>query len=291
MYPNFTALPWAASYGVFLLIGLVLWWWLSRAQAKHREIDCSHIDLLAPLIILGGVLGSKLFGIISPNDIQISGDQYIVVGRLRLFGWILMGIVVLAVYCRVQGISFLKTADVFAAPSLLAIGLLRLGCFMGGCCWGDVCVSPGQSAGLNDSFLQTQIHTFGWVSGENNPFAIEFPAGSFAHQQHMSCGLLNEASVRSLPVHPVQIYESILVFALFLVVWFGCRKTDSTHGQKCLMALSSYCLVRFLIEFLRADNSIILRGLTFTQLICLLILILTPFLWATIGKKGSAVDL
>jgi phosphatidylglycerol:prolipoprotein diacylglycerol transferase len=286
MYPNFTALPWATSYGVFLITGLALWWWLARVQAKSRELDCSHVDLLAPLIILGGVLGSKFFGVISPNDIQISGDQYIVAGRLRLFGWILMGIVVLAIYCRVHGISFLKTADVFAAPSLLAIGLLRLGCFMGGCCWGDVCVSSGQLAGLNDSFLQPQIHTFGWVSGEHNPLAIEFPAGSFAHQQHVACGLLSEASVRSLPVHPVQIYESILVVALFLVVWFGFPKAGSTHGQECLVALACYSLVRFLIEFFRADNSIILRGLTFTQLICLLALILTPFLWRAISKKG-----
>ena len=110
MQPNFTALPWVTSYGLILLIGLALWWWLARSQAKSRELDCSHIDLLAPLIIFWGALGAKVFGIISPNDIQISGDQYIVAGRLRLFGWILMGIVVLAIYCRVHGISFLKTA-------------------------------------------------------------------------------------------------------------------------------------------------------------------------------------
>jgi phosphatidylglycerol:prolipoprotein diacylglycerol transferase len=285
MHPDFTALPWVTSYGLFLLIGLALWWWLTRVQAKSRELDSSHIDLLAPLIILGGALGSKFFGIISPNDIQISGDQYIEAGRLRLFGWILMGIVVLAIYCRVHGISFLKTADVFAAPSLLAIGLVRLGCFMGGCCWGDVCVSSGQLDGLNDSFLQAQIHTFAWTSGEHNPLAIEFPAGSFAHQQHVACGLLNEASVRSLPVHPVQIYESVLAFALFPVIWFGFRKDDSTHGRECLVALACYSLVRFLIEFFRADNSIVLRGLTFTQLICLLTLILTAFFWATIVKR------
>ena len=110
MYPNFTGLPWVTSYGVFLVTSLTLWWWLSRRQARRAGLDCSHVDLLAPLIILGGMLGSKFFGIISPNDIQISGDQYIVAGRLRLFGWILMGIVVLAIYCRVHGISFLKTA-------------------------------------------------------------------------------------------------------------------------------------------------------------------------------------
>ena len=285
MYPNFTALPWVTSYGVFLIISLTLWWWLARSQAKSAGLDCSHIDLLAPLIILGGMLGAKLFSIISPDDIQVSGDQYWVTGRLRLFGWVLLGVVILAVYCRISRLPFLKAADVFAAPSLLAIGIGRIGCFMGGCCWGDVCASPSQLAALSDGALHAQIHTFAWVSGEHNPLAIEFPAGSFAHQQHLVCGLLNEGSSRSLPVHPVQLYESVLVLGFFLALWFG-FKTISIHGQACLAAMASYSFVRFLIEFFRADNSIVRYGMTFTQFICLLILILSALLWGIICKRG-----
>ena len=289
MFPNFTALPWVTAYGVFLRTSLALWGLLARSQAKRAGLDCSHIDLLAPLIILGDMLGAKLFSIISPDDIQVSGDQYLVTGRLRLFGWILLGVVVLAVYCRITRLSFLKAADVFAAPSLLAIGIGRIGCFMGGCCWGDVCASSSQLAALSDSALHAQIHTFAWVSGEHNPLAIQFPAGSFVHQQHLVCGLLNEGSARSLPVHPVQLYESVLVLGLFPAVWFGFR-TNSIPGRACLAAMASYSIVRFLIEFFRADNSIVLHGLTFTQLICLVTLILSALLWVIIGKRGMEVS-
>ena len=217
------------------------------------------------------------------------GDQYWVTGRLRLFGWILFGVVVLAVYCRITRLPFLKTADVFAAPSLLSIGIGRIGCFMGGCCWGDVCVSSGQLAGLNDSFLQAQIHTFAWTSGEHNPLAIEFPAGSFAHQQHVVCGLLSANATKSLPIHPVQLYESILMFGLFPVIWFGCKK-DYRPGQACLVALAGYSLIRFLIEFFRADNSIILGGMTFTQLFCLLSLAPSILLLISIRKRPRKID-
>ena len=160
---------------------------------------------------------------------------------------------------------------------------------MGGCCWGDVCASSSQLAALSDSALHAQIHTVAWVSGEHNPLAIQFPAGSFAHQQHLVCGLLNEGSVRSLPVHPVQLYESILVLGLFAAVWFG-FKTNSIPGRPCLAAMASYSLVRFLIEFFRADNSIVLYGMTFTQLICLLTLSLSALLWVFSCKRGKEVS-
>ena len=287
MYPNFTGLPWASSYGVFLVTSLFLWWWLTRRQAKNTGFDCSHVDLLAPFIILGGMLGAKLFSIISPNDIQVSGDQYMVAGRLRLFGWILLGLIVMAVYCRLARLSLPKAVDAFAAPSVLAVGIGRIGCFMGGCCWGDVCASPSQLAALSDSSLQAQIHTFAWVCGEHNPVALQFPSGSFAHQQHVVCGLMSADSARSLPIHPVQLYESILMFGLFPAIWLGFKK-DYRPGQACLAALAGYSLIRFLIEFFRADNSIILGGMTFTQLICMLSLAPSILLLITIRKQRNS---
>ena len=88
----------------------------------------------------------------------------------------------------------------------------------------------------------------------------------------------------------MQIYESVLVIALFPVVWFGFRKDYSTHGRACLAVLAGYSSVRFLIEFFRADNSIVIWLMTFTQLICLLILVLTAFLWAATSKRGMEVS-
>ena len=120
MYPNFTGLHWATSYGVFLVTSLTLWWWLSRRQARRAGLDCSHVDLLTPLIILGGMLGAKLFSIISPNDIQVSGDQHFVAGRLRLFGWILLGLIVMAMGTR--WIEFLLPPVVTGAI-VMTIGL------------------------------------------------------------------------------------------------------------------------------------------------------------------------
>ncbi|MCJ7581600.1 MAG: prolipoprotein diacylglyceryl transferase [Candidatus Aminicenantes bacterium] len=67
----------------------------------------------------------------------------------------------------------------------------------------------------------------------NLPWAVKFPGHSF-------------------PVHPTQIYESILNFFnfIFLLVMFKKRKFD---GQVFLLYLINYSMIRFVIEFFRGD--------------------------------------
>jgi len=54
--------------------------------------------------------------------------------------------------------------------------------------------------------------------------------------------------------------------------------------------MASYSIVRFLIEFFRADNSIVLHGMTFTQLTCLLALSLSALLWVISCKRELEVS-
>jgi phosphatidylglycerol:prolipoprotein diacylglycerol transferase len=270
MFPNFTGVSWVTTYGVFLLVGLILWWWTARRQAKAIGLDGSHIDLAAPLIIVGGILGARLLSVISPGDADLAGPHYLAAGRLRLLGWIFVGMMVLAAYCRWTRLSFRKMADVFAAPSVLAVSIVRSGCFMAGCGWGDVCIETSQWNPANESRhgLPVQMQTLPWLSGEQYPLAVRFPADSYACHQHIAAGLLDSHATQSLPVHPVQLYDSGLAFGLFLLIWFGFKKSLG-QGQATLAAIMGYALIRFPSEYLRADNAIILGNMTFTQLLCL----------------------
>ena len=259
---------WLNPYGVCLVVGLLVWWWTSRRQAKQAGIDPSHVDLLAPLIVVMGILGARGLSLISPGDLQVSGHDTIATSRFRLFGWIGFGLITLLAYCRRQRISFLTAADCFASPSVLAVAIGRSGCLLAGCCWGDVCMAPSRLESVADAALVRQIQTLPALCGERIPWAIRYPAGSFAHRQQVTAGLLEPDAQSSLPVHPVQLYESGLLFCL--AGWIGVRsRKRSRAGQGFLLALAGYSLIRFVTEYFRADSPIILGALTLTQLICL----------------------
>ena len=70
---------------------------------------------------------------------------------------------------------------------------------------------------------------------------------------------------------PVQLYEAALLFVVLLALWrFPWR--DYPKGTLVVLVTCTYAIMRFFIEYLRADGSIIVGNLTVTQLQCLLLL-------------------
>ncbi|MBN1589008.1 MAG: prolipoprotein diacylglyceryl transferase [Pirellulales bacterium] len=96
---------------------------------------------------------------------------------------------------------------------------------------------------------------------------------------------------RSLPVHPTQIYSSInaLLICLLLLAYAPFRRRD---GEVFALMLTVYPITRFLLEVIRTDEGSSLRtGLTISQNISLLILLLIVGLWAFVLKqpRGAAL--
>ena len=155
---------------------------------------------------------------------------------------------VLLIYSRLARQPFRTLVDVFALPVIVAISIQRIGCFLAGCCWGDV-VTSDDAWGL----------------------AVQFPAGSFAWEQQVATGQLTTDVVASLPVHPTQLYEAaLLVPVAFLLHRISLKRLPG--GSVALLAVASYALLRFGIEFLRADSLPIIGYLTMAHLLCLLLL-------------------
>jgi phosphatidylglycerol:prolipoprotein diacylglycerol transferase len=76
----------------------------------------------------------------------------------------------------------------------------------------------------------------------------------------------------NVPLWPTQIIESIGYFFLFVLSLFLKKKTNiHTFG----FSLSSYCLFRFLVEFIRATTPVILTfrniQITWVQVVCLVL--------------------
>jgi phosphatidylglycerol:prolipoprotein diacylglycerol transferase len=168
-------------------------------------------------------------------------------GGLVAYGGFLGGFVGSLVYLRKYKIALLPWADV-AVPSL-ASGLMitRIGCYLFGCDFGHPLAktAPG--------FLQ-KLGTFPrWEAGLIDSAATGGPSGSPAWLQHLKKHLISEDATASLPVHPTQLYES-LVGASFLALLLLSRRYQKFRGQIFLIFTFAYGVCRFLLEMLRADD-------------------------------------
>jgi phosphatidylglycerol:prolipoprotein diacylglycerol transferase len=106
----------------------------------------------------------------------------------------------------------------------------------------------GQSIGRIGCFMSGCCYGKPWTG----PLAVQFP-----HLDHLR--------------HPTQIYESVAMFGVFLVLlWFRKRRTRA--GQVALLYVILYAPTRFGIEFFRGDNPEVLMGLTISQVVSVLAL-------------------
>jgi phosphatidylglycerol:prolipoprotein diacylglycerol transferase len=268
MYEHFPGFSWMTPYGVMMVLACVFAWALARQRAKQVGIDPSHVDLALPLAFIGGAFFAGALGWFVPDELQLAGNVFVAEGRLRLYSVAMVALGILFAYSRATGLPLRRLADLVALPALAFMGIVRVGCYLAGCCFGDVSGHGDLLALIQDPRLRLQLQTLGTGSSESLPWAVQFPAGSFAYQQHQALGLLEPWATSSLPVHPVQLYETLLLALLGLAL-VKFRPRFRRSGDEALTVLALYALLAFALEFLRADNTLVLGPLTINQLICL----------------------
>ena len=249
MHPDLGNQQWITSYGLFLLLACLICWWLARRGARRAALDPTHMDLLVPTAIAAGLLVVVLL-----TD-----------SRVRVFPLISGGIAVTFIYGRVTRLPVGQLLDVLAIPTLAALLVQRFGCFLAGCCWGDIAIHDDWLAVIANTNLGTQLQTLPWAAGDWVVTAVTFPAGSFAYEQHLAAALITGDELRSLPVHPTQLYEAAL---LLPAIWLlgRIRRGHLEAGTVALCGFAAYGLIRFGLEFLRADSVLVIGDLTVPQL-------------------------
>lgn len=249
MYPRLGNQDWITSYGLFLLLACLVCWWLARRDARRVGLDPSHIDLLVPAALAAGLLTVVL----------------VTDASARVFPLVFGGMAAVFVYSRISRQSFRQLLDILAIPTLAALGIQRFGCFLAGCCWGDVAVHDDWLDVIANTGLGTQLQTLPWAAGDWVVTAVTYPSGSFAYEQHLAAALITDDASRSLPVHPTQLYEAAMLLA---AIWLLGRVRRGPHaaGAVALSGFAAYGFIRFGLEFLRADNSLVIGDLTLPQL-------------------------
>jgi phosphatidylglycerol---prolipoprotein diacylglyceryl transferase len=231
------------SYGVMLGLSLVVGWYLTLGLAERdglpKEIMANNYVVTA----VAAVVGSRILYILTNLDeFSTIGSMFeFRRGGLVAYGGFLGGFLGSLLFLRRYRIPLLPWADV-AVPSL-ASGLMitRIGCYLFGCDFGKP-LTDGAPALLKK--LGTFPH---WAET-----TLDHGAGAPAWAQHVKQGLIPATAEASLPVHPTQIYES-LVGAGLLVFLLVMRRYQTFRGQIFLLFTFAYGLCRFILEIFRDD--------------------------------------
>jgi phosphatidylglycerol:prolipoprotein diacylglycerol transferase len=253
------------TYGPLLTLAFVAGIWFAARRAKRGGLGIDWLPDLSLIILISAVVGSRFFYVIYHleefeghlldmiNPIQSSGE--IGIGGLSMFGGLVLAIVCGILYVRLKKLNLWSIADVLAPSIMLGLGIARIGCFFNGCCFGK----PSHSC-------------LAVIFPYNSPAGFTYP---------------------DTPIFPIQLVASFLGFSIFALLLL-LERYKSFDGFTFWLMLAFYSVARFTIDFFRyyEENAISVSfgqvGLTINQVLSIMILLLSLFVFCYLRRKSRA---
>jgi phosphatidylglycerol:prolipoprotein diacylglycerol transferase len=244
-------------YGVMLALAFLAGIWTASRRAPLSGIAGEKIADIGLWLIIGAVVGARTLFVISYWGEEFAGKPLWEIfmvqhGGLVYYGGLIGATLAGVLYARARNLPLWKVADILAPSIALGYVFGRIGCLLNGCCYGRAC---------------------------DLPWAIRFPKG---HETH-------PAGLAATPVHPTQIYESLLSLGFYFALALLYRR-KRFDGQIFATYLMGYALLRSFVEMFRGDYSAehLHRGLTPAHLVSVGIFVAGAVMfWALRPRAGK----
>lgn len=251
------------TYGFMMAVGVAFALWFVYVQAKKQSLEASKILDMAFYTIIVSLIGAKLVLFVGNFSYYMEYPSELVsfarTGGV-FQGGLAFGILFALWYLRKHRIPTWKVGDLAGPALALGHGFGRIGCFSAGCCYGREC---------------------------------DVPWGVIFHSEysHNLTGIPLETLL-----HPTQLYESLLNFTNFLILFFILKK-KSFDGQVFSLYIINYSVIRYVVEFYRGDHpdkAFLIRNpspytsLSLPQLFCILGIITGLVLYFVLKKRKVA---
>ncbi len=216
------------SYGVMMSVGYLAALVVIYRRSAFLKIERDDMLDLLFWILVSSIVGSRIMYVLT-NPQSFSARPLTVFafwdGGFVFYGGVIAALCAGALVVKLKKISFLKAADGIAPGLSIGHALGRLGCYGVGCCWGKPAT--------------------GFLSAR-------FPAESVAMDDLQNKGVLAVTASETMPLHPVQLYESFGEVAIFMGILYFERKKPF-HGGVIFLYLIAYAVLRFFTEIFRGD--------------------------------------
>lgn len=198
----------------------------------------SLLSNLTIVCTLFGIIGARLFHILEYPTEFLANPFDMIFSRagLSIYGGLIFGTIAGIVFLKKRTIPILITLDAVAPAMMLAYGIGRIGCQISGD--GDW----GKPA--NMALKPSWVPDFFWAQTYDNNIV----------------GVV----LQSPGVYPTPMYESLMAFCLFAVLW-AIRKNHHLTGYMFSIYLLFSGFARLLIEKIRINSEYHFLGANFTQ--------------------------
>ncbi len=195
MYPELFTLPllgWPiSSFGAAMAVAFLVGYGIAIPRMKEEGLDPEDAANMLIWIMIGGVLGAKLYYAI---DVSLRGEGAFVASLfaragMTFYGGLMGGALAGVLGCRFYGIPLVPFANAVAPSLAIGQAIGRIGCLLVG----------------DDYGRATDL-----------PWGIAFPNG---------------APPVDHPVHPTQLYEFGWLSLVTLLLWRRRRKSPSLIGE------------------------------------------------------------
>ena len=228
------------------------------AKSKNQNVD-NYYDLILYIIIFG-ILGARAYYVIfnwSYYEIRTHEILAINKGGLAIFGGIIAGFIVLAIFCLRRKINFIELADT------------------------SVCgLAIGQAIGRWGNFFN--MEAFGTYT--NNLFAMrmkyDYVVNNGIDISH-TMNMITENGISYIQAHPTFLYESFFSLVLFVILVVLITKYYKFKGEILATYLIGYGIIRFFIEGLRTDSLMFMNtGIKVSQVVAIICVIIGALIYA-----------
>ena len=222
-------------------------------QPKTIEVTEHPHELMGHLIVwaaIWGFLGAKIFDNLEHWDSFVKDPigGILSFSGLTFYGGLICGGAAVIYLARKSGIKPLHMLDVGGPGMMLAYSVGRIGCHMSGDGdWGIENLNPKPVSWLPD-----------WLWAYTYPNNVAMEGDPIAGCVGKFCNELPS------PVYPTPIYEVVICFVLFLILW-NIRKQIKLPGMMFGIYLMLNGLERFCIELIRVNSKYTVAGIPFTQ--------------------------
>ncbi|MCP4037747.1 MAG: prolipoprotein diacylglyceryl transferase [bacterium] len=195
MYPILFTIPGIdypiSNFGVLMAIGFLAAYWLTVRELPSKGIDIEISSNLLLFVMIGGVLGAKLYfatDMVFREGGAFTGYFFRRDG-ITWYGGLLGGMASAAIACRVYKIEMRRLFEAGAVATAVGQSFGRIGCFLVGDDYGKA---------------------------SDLPWAVAFPNG---------------APPVDYPVHPTQLYEVAWLVPVALVLYSRRKKSPFLFGE------------------------------------------------------------
>jgi phosphatidylglycerol:prolipoprotein diacylglycerol transferase len=229
---------------IFMIVIAIV---LSCILAKKRGLPVLRFYFITVLICTISLVGARIYHVLThlQSEPDFSFASILSSSDTASFGAFIFGIAGGILLLKFMKIDILTALDVYTPALAVSHFIGRLGCFMAGCCFGIP---------------------------SNLPWAVRFPPHSPAHSAHLAQGFISGNHELSLPVHPLQLYESLFGLVLFVIVIYLFNK-PLRKGALFFAYIICYALFRFFMEFLRGDDRPVVSSFSLPQVLSVIFII------------------